>query len=194
MNRYQPLQCLIAAINRRLSHLLLANRLCFRVSTLLSDAQIVAPSGKQFRSFQRKVSSRALNATMNALLSCLAPGSHQEICLSIKFTSLNQRKGIRRLMVNLIVPESLQQRSDPCVLARCSAGQPRFHPVCATQTRNLLNDARGEYQCQTSSYLYIECTSRRLSLPACWVIRAARVRLTHIVCPIPARIAFRARP
>lgn len=182
----------MAAI-KRLSHLRSASPLWVRVSMLLFDARTVALFGRQFQSFQRNLSSRAPNAAGSALLSCLDPGSHQEIFLFIKFTSLNQRNGIRRLMVNLTVPESLQQRSDPCVLARCSAGQPRFHPS-ATQTRNLPNRARGEYQCQTSLYPFIECISRHLYLPAFWGIRAARVRFTHIAWWIPVRTAFRARP
>jgi hypothetical protein len=71
----------------RLSHLLLASALCVRVSTLLSDAQIVALSGKQFQRLQRKLSSRVPNVGRSALLSCLGPGSRQEIFLFIKFTS-----------------------------------------------------------------------------------------------------------
>lgn len=170
-----------------------ASPLYVRVSMLLSDARTVALSGRQFQSFQRKLSSRAQSAARSALLSSLDPGSHQGIFLFTKFTSLNSRNGIRRLMVNLTVPESLQQRSDPCVLGEMFCWAAKVPSQRHTNPQPA-EPCKREYQCQTSLYLYIECISPHLSLPASWGIRAARVCFTHIACRIPAMIAFRARP
>src|ERR1051326_1713921 len=53
---------------------------------------------------------------------------------------------------------------------------------------------RRKNQCRTNLYLYIGCTSLRLSLPAFSEHHVAHVRFTHIACRIPVKIVSRARP
>lgn len=103
----RTLYCSMIAAHLFLSHLRTADVRCAHVSTLPSDARIVALSGKQSQSFPLKRSSHVPNAARNALSFCLAPDLHQKIFLFIRFTSLSPRGGIRRRMVKPIVREQI---------------------------------------------------------------------------------------
>lgn len=185
----------MTAVNRRLSYLRPASTSCVHVSMLLSDAHNVVRSARQLQIFQSKLSSRVRNVIKSVLSSCLGPGSRQEIFLSIKFTSLRPRNGSRRTMANLTAPESALAGSDP-VLTRTRMFRWRQSLTPSARNANqqpVLTLQRGRCQCQMSLYLYIECTSLRMSLPAFSGRRAAHVRCTHIACRILVKIAFRAR-
>ena len=183
----------MAAI-KRLIHLRPASTSCAHVSILLSDARNVASSVKQFQSFQRRLSSRVRSVIKSALSPCSGLGSHQEAFLSIKFISLRPRNGSRRVMVNLTAPESVLAVQIPVLAHRQDVfAGGKASPSASTQTSNRLI-CEGEIQCRTNLYLYIECISHRLSLPAFWEFRAAHVRFTPIACRIPVKIVSRARP
>lgn len=110
MNRYQrprsvphcPSPCPMI-----LSYLRSASRLCVRVFTLRSNVRAVVPFVRQSLICQRKLSSRVQNVTRNAAFSCSAPGSQQEVSLSIRFIVLSQRGG----MANPIVHKGIAKRS-----------------------------------------------------------------------------------
>jgi hypothetical protein len=95
----------MVAVNLRLNNQP-ASTLCTRVFMLLFDARIVASSVRQSQRSRRMLSLRAPNVIKSALSSCSGLGLRQEIFLSIKFTSLRPRNGIRRVMASLTAPES----------------------------------------------------------------------------------------
>jgi hypothetical protein len=102
------------AINVLLSHWR-ASQLCAHVFMSLFDARVVALSVRLSQSFQRKLSSHALNAIGNAASSCLAPDLQQGLFLFIRFTLLSPRSGIHTLMART-VPERITA-SNTCATA-----------------------------------------------------------------------------
>lgn len=91
---------------------------CALVSTLLSDARVVAPSARRSQSSRQKLLLPARNANRNVPSFCSALDSHQERFRSIRFTSLSPRGGTRTLMVNPTLPERISRSAINCV-AQC---------------------------------------------------------------------------
>lgn len=185
----------MTAVNLRLSNRL-ASALCAHASMLLSDARNVASSDRQSQTFRRKLSSRVRNVIKSVLSFCSGQGSRQEIFLSIKFTSLCPRNGSRLVMASLTAPENCSISAVISVLTRTKIFRWRQSLTQRAQRKPAtgLTLPKGKIQCQTNLYLYIECTSLRMSLPAFWATHAAYVQLTYIACQIPVKIASRVRP
>ncbi len=124
-----------------LSHRRPDSILCVRVSILLSDARVVVLFARQLQSSQRTLSSGARNVERNAPSFCSAPGLHQEIFHSIRFTLLSLRVGTRSLMVKPTAPERTGRNG--MVLRGAKASFWLANLNGATQTKvsncNLLN-------------------------------------------------------
>jgi hypothetical protein len=100
------LQCPMISANLLLNSFQPVSARCTRVLISLSHVLVVALSARHSQNFQRKVSSRARNAAVNAASSCLARGSRQGIFRFIRYTSLNPRGGTKRSMVKPTAPEA----------------------------------------------------------------------------------------